>query len=117
MSIESPSGGKPLVAPPPPSWGEIAPPGEQAGVVRFVLEDRQVSFPADQIRRWECVPGDQELVIISAGNELIVIEGQNLAEIRAALDLGRLCEVRLNYPAKTGSWPGPRVRRITIESA
>jgi hypothetical protein len=117
MSIDAQPGGKPLVAPPPLTWGEVAPPGELAAVVRFVLEDRTVSFPVAQLRRWESVPGDREALTISIGTELVLVEGQELAAIRAALDLGRLCEVRLNYPAKTGARPGPRVRRITIEPA
>ena len=34
--------------------------------------------------------------------------------IRAALDLGRLCELRVNFPRPTGARPGPQVRRITL---
>ena len=117
MSIEPHPGKKPLVRPPPPSWGEIAPDGQTALVVRFALGDRVVTFPADEFKRWEHAPGEPELLTISTGKEQIVIEGCELAEVRAALDLGRLCELRMNYPHSPGVRPGPRVRQITIEPA
>jgi hypothetical protein len=117
MSIEPHPGKKPLVRPPPPSWGEIAPDGQTALVVRFALGDRAVTFPADEFKRWEHVPGEPELLTISTGKEQIVIEGRELAEVCAALDLGRLCEVRINFPRSSGVRPGPQVRRIAIEPA
>ena len=117
MSIEPHPGKKPLVRPPPPSWGEIAPDGQTALVVRFALGDRVVTFPADEFKRWEHAAGEPELLTIRTGKEQIVIEGRELAEVRAALDLGRLCELRVNYPRSPGGRPGPRVRQITIEPA
>lgn len=117
MSIESHPGQKPLVPPPPPSWGEIAPAGQTALVVRFALVDRVVTFPLDQFKRWEHAAGEPELLTISTEKEEIVIEGRELAEVRAALDLGRLCEVRINYPRSSSARPGPRVLRIAIEPA
>lgn len=117
MSIEIFPGAKPLVRQAPPSWGEISPEGRRAVVVRFVLADRWVSFPADQFKRWEHVVGEPELLTITAENEEIVVEGRELSEVRAALDLGRLCELRVNFPSTAGARPGPQVRLITIEPA
>jgi len=117
MSIESHPTGKPLAPAPPPSWGEVAPVGQAASVMRFVLVDRVVTFPTDQFKRWEHVVGVPEMLTLSTGNELVVVEGRELSEIRAALDLGRLCELRVNYPPKSGTRPGPQVRRIAIEAA
>ena len=93
------------------------PEGKRATVVRFALMNRWVSFPADQFKRWEHAVGEPELLTIKTEKEEIVIEGRELAEIRAALDLGRLCELRVNFPRPTGTRPGPQVRRITIETA
>ena len=117
MSIEPHPGKKSLVPPPPPGWGELAPEGQTALVVRFALADRVVTFPADEFRRWEHAAGEPERLTIRTAQEEIVIEGRELAEIRAALDLGRLCEVRMNHPRSSGVRPGPQVRRITIEPA
>ncbi len=117
MSIEIFAGAKPLVRSAPPNWGEISPVDRPAPVVRFALVDRWVSFPADQFTRWEHAIGEPELLTIKTGKEEIVIEGRELSEIRAALDLGRLCELRVNFPRPTGARPGPQVRRITIETA
>jgi len=116
MSIEPHPGSKPLVPPPPPTWGEIAPVGKTALVVRFALADRVVTFPMDQFKRWEHTAGEPELLTITTDKEQIVMEGRELAEVRAALDLGRLSEVHINYP-RAGARPGPRVQRITIEPA
>lgn len=115
MSIDQHPAAKPLVPPPPPSWGEIASTGEIAAVVRFVLDQRVVTFPADQFKRWEHALGVPETLTISTEKEQIVVEGRELAEIRAALDLGCLCELRANYPRASGARPGPQVRRIAIE--
>lgn len=99
---------------PPPAWGELAPPGQLALVVRFVLVDRVVSYPASELRRWEFSAGTPERLTIHAGRAEITIEGSELAPLRAALDLGRLCEVRQTFSQHTAR-PGPQVRRITIE--
>ncbi len=101
---------------PPPAWGELAPVGQTALVLRLVLPDRVVSYPSSELRRWEQVAGTPEILTIHADQEAVVVEGTELALIRAALDLGRLCELRLTYPKRT-SRPGPQVRRITIEPA
>ena len=116
MSIEIFPGAKLLTRPAPPNWGEITPEGRTATVVRFALGDRWVSFPADQFKRWEHAPGEPELLSIRTDKEEIIIEGGELGEVRAALDLGRLCELRVNFPRATGARPGPQIRRITIEA-
>lgn len=117
MSIEVQPGKKPLTPSAPPSWGELSPDGRTARVVRFAPGDRVVTFPADEFQRWEHAAGEPERLTITAGKEQIVIEGRELGEIRAALDLGRLCEVRVNFPRPGGARPGPQVRQITIETA
>ena len=116
MSIENQPGQKPLVPAPPPSWGEVTPEDEKAKVVRFVMVDRVVTFLVSELKRWEHVAGEPEVLTISAGKEQVVIEGADLAAIRAALDLKRLCEVRANHE-RSKARPGPRVRRIAIETS
>lgn len=116
MSIEVFPGTKPLTRPAPPNWGEISPNGEPARMVRFALIGGWVSYPFDQLKRWEHTLGEPELLTIKADRDEIVVEGRELAEVRAALDLGRLCELRVNFPRPTGARPGPQVRRITIET-
>lgn len=115
MSLDHHPGAKPLVPPSPPSWGEIAPLGETAVVVRFVLDQCVITFPVIEFKRWEHALGVPELLTICTGKEQIVVEGRELAEIRAALDLGRLCELRTNFPRAAGARPGSQVRRIAIE--
>lgn len=115
MAIESATGKRPLSAAPPPAWGELVGQGERAQVVRFVLTDRIVSIPIAQLRRWEHTAGEPEYLVIAFGQDALVIEGQNLAPIRVALDLGRLAEVRSNHERR-GS-PGPWVRRLALEAA
>ncbi len=117
MSIEQQSGKKLLVPRPPPPWGEIAPEGRTAAVVRFILPDRVVAYPHGELKRWEHAAGEPEMLTINAGKEQVVVEGRDLAAIRTALDLGRLCELRPTFNGKTGSRPGPQVRRIAIEPA
>ena len=116
MSIEHKPGKRPVGPPSPPSWGELVPEGEVATVVRFILTERIVTITASDIRRWEQIAGEPEVLTITAGKELFVIEGRDLAMIRAALDLGRLCEIRPN-PELANGRPGARVRSITIEPA
>ena len=116
MSIQQQPGKKPLVTPPPPTWGETKPEGQTARVVRFVFADRVVTFPFSELKRWEHVAGEPELLTINAGKEIITVEGAELAVVRAALDLARLAELRSNYE-RSGARPGPRVRQITIEPA
>ena len=116
MSIEQQPGKTPLCSPPPPTWGELSPEGQRATVVRFVVADRVVSFPTSELRRWEHVAGDPEVLTIQAGKEAIVVEGRELNVVRAALDLTSLCELRPNGE-RSHARPGPRVRRITIEPA
>ncbi len=115
MSIDPHPGKMPLLPPAPPNWGETAPEGKPVLVVRFALVDRVVTFPVDQFKRWEHLAGEPELLTISTDKEEIVIEGRELAEVRAALDLCQLREVRINYPRSPGNRPGPRVQRITVE--
>lgn len=116
MSLEVFPAAKPLARPAPLTWGEISPDGRTATVVRFALTDRWVSFPAAQFLRWEHAMGERELLTIKTDKEEIVIEGRELAEVRAALDLGRLGELRVNFPSPTGARPGPQIRQITIET-
>lgn len=115
MAIESATGKRPLSAAAPPTWGELAGQGERALVVRFILEDRTVSIPVSQLRRWEHSLGEPEYLLILAGPSTVVIEGHDLSAIRFALDLGRLAEVRTNR--EHSGRPGPRVRQLTLEAA
>ena len=116
MSIQQQPGKKPLVTPPPPTWGETKPEGQTASVVRFVFADRVVTFPFSELKRWEHVAGEPELLTIHAGKEIITVEGAELAVVRAALDLARLAELRSNHE-RSGARPGPHVRLITIKPA
>lgn len=117
MSIDIRPGEKPLLHSAPVTWGELAADGQSALVVRFLLERSAVTIPLSRFNRWEHSYGVPETLIIDAGAERIVVEGRDLAGVRAALDLGRLCELRVNYGAKSGGRPGPQVRRIAIEAA
>lgn len=116
MSIESHSGKKPLAPPPPLQWGEVVPAGETALALRFALGDRAVTYPCSEFRRWEHVNGTPETLILTTAREQVVIEGSELTAIRAALDLGRLTEVRLTF-SRQPTQSGPRIERITIEPA
>lgn len=116
MSINSHPGKDPLAPPAPRSWGTVAPERETASSLRFVLADRSVSFPAGELKRWEHIAGNPEILIILAGKEIITVEGQHLAEIRLSLDDFRLRELR-SSGAKASTRTGPQVRRITIEPA
>lgn len=116
MSIENQPGKKSLVPAPSPTWGEVAGEDEDAKVVRFFTGEGVVTFPRSELRRWDHVAGEPEVLTIRAGTDHVVIEGAGLSEIRAALDAGRLCEVRVNHE-RSKARPGPRVRRITIETA
>jgi hypothetical protein len=115
MSIETHSGGKILTHSAPPTWGEVVPDGQVAVVIRFIVGQNAVTFPISQFKRWEHTMGLPETLTLLAGNEQITIEGKELGLVRAALDLGRLCELRVNFYAKSGARPGPQIRRIAIE--
>lgn len=117
MSIDTRPETKPLHVVAPPSWGDVVPAGVTALAVRIVLVDRIVTYPASRISRWEHVITTPEELILSVARETVVVEGRDLFEIRAALDQGRLCEVRVNHPLKSGTRPGPQVRRISIAEA
>jgi hypothetical protein len=99
---------------PPPPWGELTVPGTTPTVLRIALVDRTVSFPIAELRRWEHVRGIPETLLIRAGRDAIVVEGTDLGTICAALDFGRLGEIRCTPPRAKGR-PGPQVRRISIE--
>ena len=116
MSIEVHPGDRPLLPPPPPTWGEIAADGKVATVLRLALPDRWVSFPVDQFKRWDHEVGEPELLTIRTEKDKIVVEGRDLAPVRVALDLGRLSELRANFPNKARPRPGPQVSRITVET-
>ena len=115
MSIEVYPGDRPLAPPPPPTWGDIAPVGKIATVLRVALPDCWVSFPVGQFTHWEHQVGEPELLTIQTAKRSIVVTGRDLADIRIALDLGRLSELRTNFPNKASPRPGPQVRRITLE--
>lgn len=117
MSIETHPGKKTIAPPAPVNWGEVIPEGQRAQVIRFVLSDRVVTYPLHELHRWEHTAGETECLTISAGKEEIVVEGHELARIRAALDLGRLVEVRVNFTRTSAGRPGPCISRIAIEPA
>jgi len=116
MSIQQNPAKAPLGMPPPLPWGEMAADKKGGGSVRFVLADRVVTFPVGELKRWEHVAGNPEQLVITAGSELVRVEGRQLIEARVALDEARLLELRI-----TGSKPqsrnGPVVNRIIIEPA
>jgi hypothetical protein len=116
MSIQHHPDKEPLMPPPPLQWGELAADKKERGSVRFVLADRVVTFPLGQIKRWEHVAGNPETMVITAGKELVRVEGQQLTAIRIALDESCLRELRTNG-SKPSSRDGPVVRRLTIEPA
>jgi hypothetical protein len=116
MGIQHEPGKSPLAPPAPLTWGEIAPEGQPARVVRFCLVDRVVTFPVSELRRWEHAVGAPELLTIHVGRETVVVEGSELAAVRTSLDLGRLCELRLTH-SRLQSRPGPKVLSISIEAA
>jgi hypothetical protein len=117
MSIETQPGGKLLASAAPPNWGEIAADGQTAVVIRFLLDQSVVTIPTVHFKRWEHTLGLPETLVLVTSGERIVVEGRELTAVRAALDLGRLCELRVNYPSKSGARPGPQVCRISIETA
>lgn len=116
MSINSHPGKDPLAPPTPRAWGLVAPERQTASALRLVLADRSVSFPLSELKRWEHIAGNPETLTILAGREVITIEGQNLAEVRQALDDARLRELR-SSGAKPSVRTGPQVRGITVEPA
>lgn len=113
MSIAHHPGKDPLAPPAPRSWGLILPERQMCPTLRLVLSDRSISFPVADLRRWEHVAGDPELLTILTSREAIEIEGRLLAEVRQALDELRLKELKIN-----GVGPqlrdGPVVQRITL---
>lgn len=115
MSLEIQPGRKPLVPPPSPPWGEVTAGNEVSNVVRFVLSDRVVTFPFSELRRWEHLTGEEEKLVITAGRERVIVEGAELGAICAALEQRRLREVR-GCAERIKSRPGPRVRRIVLET-
>ncbi|MDB6094037.1 MAG: hypothetical protein JWM32_1599 [Verrucomicrobia bacterium] len=115
MGIENPHGQRVVAPAPPPSWGEVVLDGQQVRAIRFCLADRVVTFPVTVLKKWEHLAGEPEILTLSAGNDHLVIEGVNLALVRAALDLGRLAEVRMNYD-RLHPRPGPIIRAITLET-
>jgi hypothetical protein len=115
MPVDLPSGKIPLVSVVPPTWGELASPGEKAQVIRFVFDDRIVTYPVSQLKRWEHAVGEPEFLTIDLAKETVVLEGHELAAVRAALDVGRLAEVRANR--ERSGRPGPRIRQLTLEAA
>ncbi|WP_438479709.1 hypothetical protein [Oleiharenicola lentus] len=114
MTLDLAPGQNSPIPEPPPPWGEIVPPGQTSLVLRIVLADRAISYPTQELRRWEHRQGNPETLTISAGREEIAVEGTELGALRAALDLGRVAELRTMYP-RARIQPGPQIRRITIE--
>lgn len=116
MSIDHHPAKEPLSLPPPRPWGVVTSEKEAGGCVRFVLADRTVTFPYGELKRWEHVAGNPEILVISAGQEMVRVEGQQLAEIRGALDNSRIRELR-ECERRPVARTGPVVNRITIEPA
>ncbi|MCB1103409.1 MAG: hypothetical protein H7A44_08600 [Opitutaceae bacterium] len=116
MSIHQHPTKQPLARSPSLPWGEVAPEPQSGGFVRFALGDRMVTYAASDLRRWEHVLSESEVLLISAGGDLVKVEGVRLAEVRVALENGRLRELRQS-PRKLGLGDGPLVRRITINPA
>lgn len=114
MSIHPHPGEAPLTPPTPRPWGIVMPERQSAAVLRVVLTDRSVSFPWSEIRRWEHVAGNPETLVIVVGRETVTVVGEQLAEIRTALDLSRLQELR-QTPCEGRMRVGPQVRKITVE--
>jgi len=114
MSIHHHPDQEPLLTPPSQTWGELAPEGGLARVLRVVLGDRVVSFPITELRRWEHVVGNPETLVIRAGAECVRLEGRKLTQIREALDNSKLIEVRQNTSSPSVR-SGPSIRRITLE--
>jgi len=77
MSIEVFPGDRPLAPPPSPTWGEIAPDGKVATVLRVALPDRWVSFPVGQLTQWEHQVGEPELLTIQTAKREIVVTGRD----------------------------------------
>ncbi|OAM87137.1 hypothetical protein OH491_01165 [Termitidicoccus mucosus] len=115
MSIHQHPTKVPLAPPAPHVWGELASEHQTAGAVRFVLSDRVVSFPIGELKRWEHIAGNPERLVITAGQEIVTVEGQELSIVRSALDESRLIELR-QHERKPATRNGPMVRRIMIES-
>ena len=113
MSLDTHAGRLPVTRRLTRTWGELTPEGEPASVLRFVLADRIVTILTDDLRRWEHLQGEPEQLILSTGGGQFTVEGMYLDEVRHALDLRRLTELRPNYAG--GIRPGPRIRGITIE--
>jgi hypothetical protein len=116
MSIEQTPSKTPAVPAPPPIWGELAPEGKPAPVVRFVLAARVVCYPTGELKRWEHIAGKPEVLLILAHKDCLKIEGRDLAGIREALDLGRCAEIRTTKNRGSADRPGPQVDRITLET-
>ena len=116
MSIQQHPAKRALGRPSALHWGEVAPDRQTVGFVRFVMVDRVVGYSVTDLRRWEHVLGDIEVLLISAGSELIKVEGVRLLDVRESLDSGRLLEIRQN-PRKLASGGGPVISRIEISPA
>jgi hypothetical protein len=115
MSIESDPAKTSIVAVSQPTWGDLVAEGKSAQVIRFWLTDRVVTFPASEFCRWERITAEPECIRLFTAKEEIVIEGRDLTEVGAALDLGRVCELHANFTASSSRRPGPRIARITIQ--
>lgn len=80
--------------------------------LRAEFEDRVVSFPLDQIRRWTLYREEPERLLIQIGEELaLVVTGFALREIHEALDRGRLAVLR-SVPARQAQEPW--IKSLTI---
>lgn len=116
MSIETQPRTRSATPSAPPPWGELTPAGERATCLRFVLSDRVVTYPIAQVSRWEHALGEPELLVISVGKEQLIVEGTGLAPILAALDVGRLVEIRAGHGGRQFT-TGPQVFALTLETA
>ncbi len=94
MLKQHPSAQSDLPSPASP-WVVLAPEGEPATIVRFVVADRSVSFPYHGLTRWEFTPGNSDCLAIRFDDEIVTLQGHGLAALRDALDGGRLLAVQV----------------------
>jgi hypothetical protein len=92
--------------------------GHPVPAVRFELADRTISYLTAEIRRWELVLADQgdERLLITAGNDIVVVTGRGLMTAHTALDQIRL-QILREAPARRVSYAEePWIHRIEVET-
>ena len=81
-----------------------------------VLSEAQREYAASDVRFLHAMMTELNLRLAREDRTALAQACFEFLPHRAALDLGRLCELRVNFPRPTGARPGPQVRRITIET-